>query len=92
MDQPKILTPAQQAWLDGVIYSMKNTINTTVEPIEDLRTPLQKALDDDHFLRDMHYLYNGAMAEARFLKLSKSQMPDIYSLWVARRAKLGRGT
>ena len=39
----------------------------------------------------MHCLYYGAMAEAQSLKLSKSQMPDIYSIWVARRATLGRG-
>ena len=86
----KILTPAQQAWLDGVIQSMKNTINRQ-EPVDDLRSPLQKALDDDRFLASLHYCYEGAMLEARSMQLSKDQMPDLYALWVDRRAAMGRG-
>jgi len=31
------------------------------------------------------------MLEARSMQLSKDQMPDLYALWVDRRAAMGRG-
>ncbi|KAI9621561.1 hypothetical protein KEM48_007694 [Puccinia striiformis f. sp. tritici PST-130] len=88
---PKNLTLTQREWLDGVIACMKKQINTELESDNDTRTPLEKALADDHALNNMHYYYDGAMQEAHFMQLGKSQMPNFYSLWVARRAELGRG-
>ncbi|OAV88867.1 hypothetical protein PTTG_09211 [Puccinia triticina 1-1 BBBD Race 1] len=79
----KNLTPAQEEWLNGVIASMKQKINTQLEPDNNPRTPLEKALADDHALNHMDFYYNGAMQEARFMELGSSQMPNFYSLWVA---------
>ena len=87
----KILTVAQKAWLDGVVASMQNRINTELEPAHDSRTPLDKVLADDQVLKSMHYYYDGVMQEAKFMQLGSSQMPNFYALWVARRAELGRG-
>ncbi|KNZ50363.1 uncharacterized protein VP01_4465g1 [Puccinia sorghi] len=87
---PKILTPAQQAWLDIVIQSMNNTINKH-EPLEETRLPLQKASDYDCLLAMMNYSSFGTMREAQAMQWSKGQMPDFYGLWVARRAAMGRG-
>ncbi|OAV86564.1 hypothetical protein PTTG_10154 [Puccinia triticina 1-1 BBBD Race 1] len=87
----KNLTPAQEEWLNCVIASMKQKINTKLEPDNNPRTPLEKALADDHALKHMDFYYNGAMQEAQFMELGSSQMPNFYSLWVARRAELSRG-
>ncbi|KAI7950414.1 hypothetical protein MJO29_009088 [Puccinia striiformis f. sp. tritici] len=87
----KILTVAQKEWLDGVIACMKRQIDTELKPDNDARTPLEKALANDHALKNMHYYYDGVMQEARFMQLGSSQMPNFYALWVARRAVLGRG-
>ncbi|KNZ61830.1 uncharacterized protein VP01_13514g1, partial [Puccinia sorghi] len=78
------------AWLDSVIQSMKNTINKH-EPLEETRSPRQKALDNDCLLAMMNYSYFGAMREAQAMQWSKGQMPDFYGLWVARCAAMGRG-
>ena len=88
---PKRLTPSQQQWLDGIIASMKNTINTDFEPVHDHRTPLEKALADDHHLANIDIYYDGARHEALAMHFADGQFPDFYSLWVARRAELGRG-
>ncbi|KNZ60566.1 uncharacterized protein VP01_15369g1, partial [Puccinia sorghi] len=72
---------AQQECLDSVLASMRNMINTKLEPVPDGRTDLQKALDDDYYLNHINIYYNGVMEEARFLKLPQSEMPDIYALW-----------
>ncbi|OAV88060.1 hypothetical protein PTTG_29166 [Puccinia triticina 1-1 BBBD Race 1] len=86
----KHLTQSQKQWLYSVIESMKSKINTEFEPDNDSRTPLQKALDDDHVLRHINTYYNGARQEALSMGLIGDQIPNLYSLWVARRAKLGR--
>ncbi|KAI7942065.1 hypothetical protein MJO28_012092 [Puccinia striiformis f. sp. tritici] len=88
---PKKLTPSQKQWLESVTASMKEKINTQLEPVNDTRTPLQKALSDDHFLKLMNTYYDGVMQEGQFMQLARSQMPNFYALWVARRAELGRG-
>ncbi|KAA1124604.1 hypothetical protein PGTUg99_021684 [Puccinia graminis f. sp. tritici] len=86
----KNLTVAQQQWLAGVIASMKDKINTDLEPNHDARTPLEKVLADDRALKHMHLWYDGVMREAECMQLGSSQMPNFHALWVARRAELGR--
>ncbi|OAV99582.1 hypothetical protein PTTG_05170 [Puccinia triticina 1-1 BBBD Race 1] len=81
----------QKQWLYSVIESMKSKINTEFEPDNNSRTPLQKALDEDHVLRHINTYYNGARQEALSMGLIGDQIPNLYSLWVARRPKLDRG-
>jgi Asp-tRNA(Asn)/Glu-tRNA(Gln) amidotransferase A subunit family amidase len=81
----KNLTVSQQQWLAGVIASMKDKINTELEPNHDARAPLEKVLADDCAPKHMHHWYDGVM------QLGSSQMPNFHALWVARRAELGRG-
>ncbi|POW16453.1 hypothetical protein PSTT_01236 [Puccinia striiformis] len=87
---PKKLTPSQKQWLESVTASMKEKINTQLEPVNDTRTPF-KRLFPTIISELLNTYYDGVMQEGQFMQLARSQMPNFYALWVARRAELGRG-